>query len=109
MFSERITGSLAAGSAIRAMFEQGNLLKQKYGEENVYDFALGNPDPEPPESVIADLRRFASEPGIHKYMPNAGFPDVRAKIAAHLKKQTGVDFTADHVLMVTARRRVFPW
>lgn len=101
MFSERITGSLAAGSAIRAMFEQGNLLKQKYGEENVYDFALGNPDPEPPESVIADLRRFASEPGIHKYMPNAGFPDVRAKIAAHLKKQTGVDFTADHVLMVT--------
>ena len=101
MFSKRITGSLAAGSSIRAMFEQGNLLKQKYGEENVYDFALGNPDPEPPETVISDLKKFASEPGIHKYMPNAGFPEVRAKIAAYLQKETGVNFTGKNILMVT--------
>ena len=57
MFSDRIVGSLAGGSAIRAMFEQGNILKKKYGTENVYDFALGNPDPEPPQSVIEDLKR----------------------------------------------------
>lgn len=101
MFSERITGSLAGGSAIRAMFEQGNLLKQKYGEANVYDFALGNPDPEPPETVIADLQRLAAEPGIHKYMPNAGFPDVRARIAAYLERETGVHFTGQHIMMVT--------
>ncbi|MFR1518289.1 MAG: pyridoxal phosphate-dependent aminotransferase [Clostridia bacterium] len=101
MFSERIVGSLAAGSSIRAMFEQGNLLKQTYGEDNVYDFALGNPDPEPPQTVIDDLRARAAEPGIHKYMPNAGFPDVRAKIAAYLKKETGVDFTDNHIMMVT--------
>lgn len=101
MFSERIVGSLAAGSSIRAMFEQGNLLKQTYGEDNVYDFALGNPDPEPPQTVIDDLRARATEPGIHKYMPNAGFPDVRAKIAAYLKKETGVDFTDNHIMMVT--------
>jgi len=101
MFSERIVGSLAAGSSIRAMFEQGNLLKQTYGEDNVYDFALGNPDPEPPQTVIDDLRARAAEPGIHKYMPNAGFPDVRAKIAAYLKKETGVNFTDNHIMMVT--------
>ncbi len=101
MFSERITGSLAAGSSIRAMFEQGNRLKKQYGEENVYDFALGNPDPEPPASVLEDLKRLVSEPGIHKYMPNAGFPDVRAKIAAYLKKETNVDFTENHIMMVT--------
>ena len=75
MFSDRIVGSLAGGSAIRAMFEQGNILKKKYGAENVYDFALGNPDPEPPQSVIEDLKRYASEPGIHKYMANAGYPE----------------------------------
>ena len=101
MFSERIVNSLAGGSAIRAMFEQGNILKQKYGAENVYDFALGNPDPEPPESVIEDMKKLSSEPGIHKYMPNAGYPDVREKIASYMKKETGVDFTADNIIMVT--------
>lgn len=101
MFSDRIVGSLAGGSAIRAMFEQGNILKKKYGAENVYDFALGNPDPEPPQSVIEDLKRYASEPGIHKYMANAGYPDVRAKIASYLKKETGVDFSGDNIIMVT--------
>lgn len=101
MFSERIVNSLAGGSAIRAMFEQGNILKKKYGAENVYDFALGNPDPEPPMSVIEDLKKYASEPGIHKYMPNAGYPDVREKIAAYMKKETGVDFAANNIIMVT--------
>lgn len=101
MFSDRIVGSLAGGSAIRAMFEQGNILKKKYGAENVYDFALGNPDPEPPQSVIEDLKKFADEPGIHKYMPNAGYPDVRAKIAAYLEKETGVAFAANNIIMVT--------
>lgn len=101
MFSDRIVGSLAGGSAIRAMFEQGNILKKKYGAENVYDFALGNPDPEPPQSVIEDLKKFAEEPGVHKYMPNAGYPDVRAKIAAYMEKETGVAFTANNIIMVT--------
>lgn len=101
MFSERIVNSLNGGSAIRAMFEQGNVLKNKYGAENVYDFALGNPDPEPPRAVIEDLKRFASEPGIHKYMANAGYQDVREKIARYMKNETGVDFKSNNIVMVT--------
>ena len=30
-------------SAIRELFEQGKILKEKYGDENVFDFSLGNP------------------------------------------------------------------
>lgn len=101
MFSERIVGSLAGGSAIRAMFEQGNMLKKKYGADNVYDFALGNPDPEPPKAVIDAIKKYADEPGIHKYMPNAGYLDVREKIASYMKKESGVDFKADNIIMVT--------
>lgn len=101
MFSERIVNSLSSASSIRAMFEQGNLLKKQYGEDDVYDFALGNPDPEPPASVIADLQKLAAEPGVHKYMPNAGFPDARAKIASYLKQETGVNFTEEYIMMVT--------
>lgn len=101
MFSKRITESLAGGSAIRAMFEQGNILKAKFGEENVYDFALGNPDPEPPASVIEDIKRLAEVPGIHKYMSNAGFDDVRENIAANMKAKSGVQYTKGSIMMVT--------
>ncbi len=101
MFSEKVCKSLASGSMIRAMFEQGSRLKAQFGAENVFDFALGNPDPEPDEEIIDDIRALASEPGIHKYMPNAGFHDVRVKIAGLMKSESGREFTADDVIMVT--------
>lgn len=101
MFSKALVEKLAGGSWIRAMFEQGNQLKAKYGEENVYDFTLGNPDPEPPETVLAQMRELVDQPGIHKYMSNAGFEDVRAKIAAHMERESGVHFTAKDIIMVT--------
>lgn len=100
MFSKSVTAALSSGSMIRAMFEQGAQLKAKYGADNVYDFALGNPDPEPDPEVIDDIRRLAGEPGIHKYMANAGYPDVRARIAEYMKAQSGREFTADDIVMV---------
>jgi len=43
--------------------------------ENVFDFTLGNPDVEPPEAVIAALRRVVAENRrAAMLMPNAGFP-----------------------------------
>ena len=31
-------------SVIRKMFEEGSVLKQKYGADAVFDFSLGNPN-----------------------------------------------------------------
>ena len=33
-----------SASVIRKMFEEGIALKKQYGEDNVFDFSLGNPD-----------------------------------------------------------------
>ena len=38
-------------------------------------------------------------PQIHAYMPNAGFPQAREAVAAHLARKTGLPFTAEHILM----------
>ena len=83
------------------MFEEGIRMRRERGAENVFDFTLGNPDVEPPEAVIAALRRVVAEnrPRSHAYMPNAGFPEVREVIAGRLAERTGVPFTASDVLM----------
>ncbi len=83
------------------MFEIGIQLRKERGAENVFDFSLGNPEVEPPAAVIDALRRVVAEnrPHSHGYMPNAGFPEVRAAIASTLERRTGISFTAGDVIM----------
>jgi len=83
------------------MFEAGVRLRQERGAANVFDYSLGNPDVEPPEEVLEALRRVVAEPRplSHGYMPNAGFPDVRATIARGLAERSGLAFTGDDVIM----------
>ena len=83
------------------MFEIGIQLRRERGADRVFDFTLGNPDVEPPAAVLSALRRIASEgrPHSHGYMPNAGFPEVRATIAGGLAARSGVPFTAANIIM----------
>jgi len=85
------------------MFEIGIQLRKERGAENVFDFSIGNPEVEPPSAVIEALRRVVAEnrPRSHGYMPNAGFPEVRAVIAQGLAARSGIPFGADDVLMTT--------
>ncbi|MGA2983015.1 MAG: pyridoxal phosphate-dependent aminotransferase [Terriglobia bacterium] len=96
-----IAEQMEHASWIRRMFEIGARMKRERGEENVFDFTLGNPDGEPPEEVISALRRVIDRnaPRSHAYMPNAGFNPVREVIARQLSGQTGLAYTADHILM----------
>ncbi|HEX7500190.1 MAG TPA: pyridoxal phosphate-dependent aminotransferase [Polyangia bacterium] len=96
-----IAEQLARASWIRRMFEEGARLKQERGAENIFDFTLGNPEVEPPALTLETLRRTVERglPGSHGYMPNPGFPEVRAAIAEKLRRETGLTFTAEHVCM----------
>lgn len=88
-------------SWIRKMFEEGTRLKAQFGNENVFDFSLGNPDLPPPAKFQQVLRRLAADttPGVHKYMANGGFPAVREKIAAKVASEQGVGLGANELLM----------
>lgn len=85
----------------RRMFEEGLKIKKLYGEENVYDFSLGNPDTEPPESLRKMLAETLASPvkGMHRYMTNSGYEDVRQDIAVYLSEVYDMPFTASHVFM----------
>ena len=99
--SQSIAQHLKNASWIRQMFEIGARMKRERGEENVFDFSLGNPDVEPPLRVTETLRKVAQAQcaGSHGYMPNPGYPKVRERIAEKLRKDTGVAFTAEDVFM----------
>jgi aspartate aminotransferase len=92
---------MVEGSWIRRMFEEGVELKERYGEENVFDLSLGNPVMEPPPEFGAELKRLAENPlpGMHRYMANAGYAETRAAVAAQLTKETGFSFTMDNIVM----------
>jgi aspartate aminotransferase len=101
VFSEKIVGNLQRSSWIRAMFEEGTKLAKIYGADQVYDFSLGNPFDEPPQEVIQSLKKYIADDykGVHRYMSNAGYPEVREKIAAFLQKESGVPLTAENIVM----------
>src|ERR687887_1945815 len=97
----KIKHYMESAAWIRGMFEEGIRLKQQYGEDNVFDFSLGNPVLEPPPAFHVALRELLErpQPGMHRYMPNAGYPETRAAVAALLTKETGVAFAAEHIVM----------
>ena len=92
---------MASSSFIRKMFETGNEMKAAYGAANVFDFSLGNPSAAPPREFQDSLERTVAGdyPGKYKYMPNAGYPDVRRKLAGWISKEYGAEIGEDAVLM----------
>jgi len=104
MISSEVKILVENGSAIRAMFEEGKRLADIYGSENVFDFSIGRPNFPPPEAVkdaIIDIVTNDDPLMVHGYMPNAGFPDVRAAVADWLNNAHGSSYTADHIVMTT--------
>lgn len=99
--SKKVKNALEGASWVRRMFEQGEELKKIYGEENVFDFSLGNPNLEPPASLKKALKTLADEPipGMHRYMPNNGYPETRRAIAQYIAEESGLPFEEKHIVM----------
>ncbi|HUU41088.1 MAG TPA: pyridoxal phosphate-dependent aminotransferase [Desulfatiglandales bacterium] len=99
--SKKIGGSIQKASWVRKMFEEGARRKERYGPENVFDFSLGNPNLEPPEKFNEILMELASNNshGMHRYMPNAGFPQTRKAVADYLSSQNGISFGPEDIVM----------
>ncbi len=99
--SSTVKTNLKKSSWIRKMFEQGAQLKKQFGPDSVFDFSLGNPNLEPPQTFFDILmdEAAARTPGRHGYMPNVGYPDAREKVAEYVSEQHGLDLFAEHVVL----------
>lgn len=102
MISNKMVGLVKNSSIIREMFEEGKRLSAIYGEDNVFDYSLGNPNVEPPETVkkaIADILSEESPNLVHGYMNNSGYDDVRENIAQFINSKKGSNLTKENIVM----------
>ncbi len=89
-------------SVIRDIFEYGKLRKAEIGEENVFDFSLGNPSVPSPEEVRTELIKLISETdpvALHGYTSAQGDFSVRKAVADDLNARFKTNFTADSIYM----------
>lgn len=102
MISDKMKDLVKNNSVIREMFEEGKRLAVKYGKENVYDFSLGNPSVHAPKKVNESIKEILDKEDslmVHGYMSNAGFEDVREKIAKSINNRFGTKFVAENIIM----------
>mgnify|MGYP005890046393 CR=1 FL=1 len=85
MLNEKMVSLGSRRSVIREIFEYGKKRKAEIGEENVFDFSLGNPNVPAPEEVknaIIELLNEEDPIALHGYTnSNAGYADVREAVA----------------------------
>lgn len=86
-------------STIRTIFEFGRKRAAEVGQENIYDFSLGNPNVPTPEYVKAaaiDILTNMEPSAVHGYTVAPGNPEVRKALAASVNKRFGTDFTSNN-------------
>ena len=104
MIAKKMVELVENSSAIRAMFEEGKRLRTLYGEKNVFDFSLGNPNvPAPPKvkEAIQAILETEDVRILHGYSNNAGYEDVREVVADSLNTRFGTHFSTRNIVMTT--------
>ena len=72
--------------------------------KNVISLSLGEPDFDTPD-FIKDAAVQAMEENYTHYMPVPGFADVRESIAAKFKRDNGIDYSADQIVISTGAKQ----
>ena len=101
--ARKVAADMGSASFIREMFEKGRRLKAEFGEDNVFDFSLGNPNAIPPAAFFDAVVAVAAErnAAMHRYMPNAGFDDARAAVACFVSAEYRLEIEPAGVILTS--------
>lgn len=87
-------------STIRTIFEYGRERAKAVGEENIYDFSLGNPNVPTPKVVtetMIDILQNEDPCNIHGYTVAPGDPECRELMAKSINKRFGTSFSGKNI------------
>lgn len=102
MVSEQMYELGAKSSVIREIFEFGKKRKAEVGQENVYDYSLGNPSVPAPECVNETIRELTENMpscALHGYTSAVGDNETRQAIADDLNRRFGTCFGIHNLYM----------
>ena len=91
-------------STIRTIFEFGRQRAAQVGEENIFDFSLGNPNVPTPDFVrdaAVDILRSYPPTDVHGYTVAPGNPRVRETIAESLNKRFDTHFAGKNIFITS--------
>ena len=89
-------------STIRTIFEFGRKRAAEVGEENVFDFSLGNPNVPTPDFIkeaAVDILTHMEPSAIHGYTVAPGNPQVRKALADSINSRFGMAVTEKNLFM----------
>lgn len=102
MTNQKMYAFGASPSTIRELFEYGKSRKKLIGEDNVFDFSLGNPSVASPEIVNETLVKLLNDTNptiLHGYTSSAGDLEVRESIAVYLNQTYGTSHLASLIYL----------
>lgn len=102
MVSEKMYELGTKKSTIRTIFEFGRKRAAEVGEDQVFDFSLGNPNVPTPDFIreaAVDILQTKAPNEIHGYTVAPGHPQVRAAVAESLNRRFGMDYEGKNIFM----------
>jgi len=102
MFNEKMLGLGKQSSAIRELFEYGKIRKKEIGEDNVFDFSIGNPNVKTPDFVnekLIEIIKNTDPVSLHGYTSASGNMKTRDAIAEYLNKTYGCNEQGKYIYL----------
>ncbi len=91
-------------STIRTIFEFGRKRAAEVGEENIFDFSLGNPNVPTPNFVrdaAIDILQNFEPSAVHGYTVAPGNPNVRQTLAESINARFGTYFAGKNIFVTS--------
>lgn len=102
MINRKMQSLGARRSSIRELFEYGKKRRAEVGNDNVFDFSLGNPSVPAPCEVNQEIKRLIEEESsvsLHGYTSTEGDINVRKRIADYVNSTYGENITPECIYM----------
>ncbi len=104
MLAKKYQEMLSAKSVIRSLSEYAAERGRQIGYENVFDYSLGNPSVDVPQSytdTLISMLRTENSMALHGYSPTLTIPSVREAVAENLNRRFGMKYQKEHIFMVS--------
>lgn len=102
MINENYRQMLQEKSIIRELSEYAAARGKEIGQDNVFDYSLGNPSVPCPQGYTDALTQMLMNKDpmdIHGYSPSLGIESVRRAVADSLNRRFAMDYDSKHIFM----------